>query len=435
MTKEATPISALWIKPSKSKARTPLNGVQIIHDSKIKFQDLSLGKQFGLITQPKKKAKNLDFTKNIQTLDFRSIEVPSYLDDDTTKELLTREFIGAPTFLSKNNKWTNKDFDNSKIARGALDAHFGADKTLDYYYQNFNRNSVDNKGMILLNGIAPKTIDADGSTEDGHNAFWAGSFNYKGKKYGMMGYLDGVTRDKRFKKTGDVGLVAGIDVLGHEVTHGVTENTAGLIYEGEPGALNEGFSDIFGTNVKAFTLGVNESLQPNWSWMMGGTWWPVRNMANPNHKKHPDTYKGKFWDSSIDDGGVHTNSGVLNYWYVLGVEGSGNNGPGKEHPDLLIGSQENYTNDNGFVYDVTGIGLSKMQGVAYHALTNYLQPDSDFIDARMATIKAAEDLTNPSIAQLYPGVPQLTNADVSSVIAAWDAVGVGGGLAPALPLI
>ena len=53
----------------------------------------------------------------------------------------------------------------------------------------------------------------------------------------------------------------------------------------------------------------------------------------------------------------------------------------------------------------------------------------------MATIKAAEDLTNQSIAQLYPGVPQLTNADVSSVIAAWDAVGVGGGLAPAPQLI
>jgi bacillolysin len=431
-----TPSSPIWarsIKPAETIANTPLNGQQVIKTSRILFEN---GKtRYGLVTERSIREGGDQLDENIQTLDFRNIAIPAKV----TVAQFYDNYIKAPTFLSKNNKWTNRDFGNSEIARGALDAHFGASQALSYYFEEFGRNSVDDKGMVLLNAIAPVMINAQGQLEDGHNANWNGSFEYDGINYGMMRYYDGVARTPEGAEAfGDIGLVAGIDVLGHEVTHGVTEFTADLKYEGESGALNEGFSDIFGTNVKADVQGRNIDNKPNWTWVLGEDWWPIRNMENPNQYQQPDTYGGEHWiadpltgySAENDQGGVHTNSGVLNYWYVLAVEGSGNVAPGRENPDLLVGSHEDYTNDNGYVYRVEGIGLDKMQGVAYRALDKYLKADSKFINARKATIRAARDLTREGVADRYPGVPLLSDADVSSVIAAWDAVGVGGGFGP-----
>lgn len=431
---DPSPIWALSIKPAKTIVETPLNGQQVVKTSRILFEDGK--KQYGLVTERSTRKGGIQFDENIQTLDFRDIVIPN----DISRYQFINKFIEAPTFLSKNNKWTNEDFDNSEIARGALDAHFGASRTLHYYFKELGRNSVDDKGMVLLNAIAPVMINSEGELEDGQNADWNSSFEYDGINYGLMRYYDGVARTQYNKEAyGDIGLVAGIDVLGHEVTHGVTEYTANLQYQGESGALNEGFSDIFGTNVKAEVQGRDLNNKPNWTWVMGEDWFPIRNMENPNQYRQPDTYGGEHWmadpltgySQANDWGGVHINSGVLNYWYVLAVEGSGNVGPGRENPDLLVGSREDYTNDNGYVYRVEGIGIDKMQGVAYRALDKYLKEDSKFINARRATIRAARDLTRESVANRYPGVPLLSEADVSSVIAAWDAVGVGGGFGPA----
>ena len=111
-------------------------------------------------------------------------------------------------------------------------------------------------------------------------------------------------------------------------------------------------------------------------------------------------------------------------------KGAANSDPSNETKDLLIGSHENYINDNDFNYKVKGIGFDKAQGIAYRALVNYLDKDSTFLDSREATIRAAIDLTDSSIARLYPGVPTLNHSDVDSVRDAWNAVGVGGGLSP-----
>ena len=432
---EATPIEVLSIRPARTTARTPLNGTQPLKTSLIQFNIWD--SKYGLVTENTIKRDNRRLDENIQTLDFREIVVPFFSD----KEEPSVNFIEAAPFISKDNKWTNRDFDNSEIARGALDAHFGTSRSLKYFFSEFGRNSIDDKGMILLNAISPIVIDTEGRQISGHNALWNSVFEYDGTKYGMMMYFDGVARDQASMDLyGNTGLFAGIDIVGHEVTHGITELTANLVYRSEPGALNEGFSDIFGTNIKAMVKGSNDIGEPNWTWIAGEDFLPIRNMANPNEFFHPDTYAGQYWQdtgpdpitgySENDSGGVHTNSGVINYWYALAVEGSGNAGPGKEHPDLLIGSQENYTNDNGYIYKVEGIGLEKMQGVAYRALTKYLGPKSTFADARDATIKAANDLTSEAIARRYPGVPQLSEDDVRTVISAWDAVGVGGGLRP-----
>ena len=426
---DSSPISLRGLFPAKTLADTPRNGKRLIDSSFVLLEDYE--EAFGLITSGRASSVySLPFEKNIQTLDFRDVVIPKA--DPTISRL--KGFISAPAFTSNDNQWTSADFDNDTIARGALDGHFGASQTLDYLYDNFYRNGLDDNGSTVLIGVAPKGLDEAGEVEDGHNAYYSETFNYEGEKYAMVTLLDGVARTEQFKERfGDIGLVAGIDVLAHELTHGLTHETANLAYQGESGALNESFSDIFGTNVKRIAMGTNSQGQPNWSWTLGENLFPARDMSNPNTFKQPDTYEGKFWvdpSSEKDHGGVHINSGVQNYWYALLVEGSGNNGAGLATPDLLLGSHENYTNDNGFNYNVKGIGFDKAQGVAYRALVNYLQEDSTFIDSREATIRAAIDLTDSSIANLYPGVPTLDLSDVDSVRDAWDAVGVGGGLSP-----
>ena len=434
----ATPISYISIKPAPTFANTPYNGRQRIDASLIRFSknDSKFGLATDLVSMRGEKVLN----ERIQTLDFRDIVIN---DEEFEIQNFIDGFISAPVFLSKDNRWTLKDFDNNEIALSALDAHFGASASINYFFNEFRRNSVDNKGMVLLNAVSPIVVNNEDELQSGHNAFWASSFDYDGTTYGMMAYFDGV--DRGSGSIGDVGLVAGLDVLAHEVTHGVTEYTAGLIYQAESGALSEGISDIFGVNIKASVMGVDKNKIPEWSWRIGEPNFIMRDMSNPNNYDQPDTYKGLYWYDTApdpitgytlngnDNGGVHINSGVLNYWYALAVEGSGNSGLGKESPNLLIGAHENYTNDNGYVYRVKGIGMDKMQGVVYRALAKYLEPESDFIDARSSTIKAAKDLTRLSIAKLYPGVPRLRSRDVNTIRSAWDAVGVGGGLAEKEP--
>lgn len=186
------------------------------------------------------------------------------------------------------------------------------------------------------------------------------------------------------------GPVISLDVVGHEITHGVTEYSANLAYSYESGALNESFSDIFGESIEKFATGTND-------WLMGadlGT--PFRSMSNPKDYYQPDTYKGSGWSTgSSDNGGVHTNSGVQNHWfYLLSVGGSG-------------------SNDNGNSYNFSGIGMTKAYKIAYRNLTVYLSSNSDYYDARSGAIQAARDLYGND------------SNEEAAVTNAWYAVGVG----------
>ncbi|RMF57727.1 MAG: T9SS C-terminal target domain-containing protein [Calditrichaeota bacterium] len=194
-----------------------------------------------------------------------------------------------------------------------------------------------------------------------------------------------------------------IDVVGHEITHGVTEHSANLVYSYESGALNESFSDIFGEAIENYAAGSND-------WLIGDdidiSGNGIRNMSNPNEDGDPDTYKGTYWATgSGDNGGVHTNSGVQNFWfYLLTNGGSG-------------------VNDNGFSYNVSGIGLTKAAAIAYRNLTVYLTTNSNYSDAYLGALDAATDLYGAG------------SAEYNSVSDAWDAVGVddsnaGGGSNP-----
>ena len=174
-----------------------------------------------------------------------------------------------------------------------------------------------------------------------------------------------------------MGPLTAIDICGHEMTHGVTSFTANLNYQGESGAMNEGFSDIMGIAIKFYAKPATAT------WQMGpdiGT--VIRDMSNPNAYQQPDTYNGTYWYNSTgctpsannDECGVHTNSGVINYWYyLLSHGGSG-------------------TNDIGNAFNVSALGMDTASSIAYRTLTTYLVPASQYADARFYAIQAATDL-------------------------------------------
>jgi Zn-dependent metalloprotease len=248
----------------------------------------------------------------------------------------------AIDFTDADNNWNNI---NAAKDEYATDAHWGTEMTYDYYFQKYGRNSIDNAGMAL-NSYLHYSVGY-------FNAFWDGS---------RMTYGDGSSLN------GNRPLTA-LDVCGHEITHGVTQRTSNLVYSYESGAMNEGFSDIFGTAIEAFARPTNTD------WLIGGDFYTIRNMSNPNAFNHPDTYMGTYWYSGGgDNGGVHYNSGVLNYWfYLLTVGGSG-------------------VNDHNVSYNVSGIGMDKAAAIAYRLNTVYLVSTSQYYDARILGIMAAEDL-------------------------------------------
>jgi hypothetical protein len=182
-----------------------------------------------------------------------------------------------------------------------------------------------------------------------------------------------------------------VDISSHEVTHGLTNFSARLIYQDESGALNESFSDIFGNAVEYFA-------RPNqFSWEIGedrGN--AIRDMENPLRRGSPQNYQGRrWWTGSGDNGGVHFNSGVQNYWFYLLVEG----GQG--------------VNDFGNAFNVRAIDWDTASAVAFRNLTVYLTPSSQYEDARFFAIESALDLYG-SCTTVH-----------AAVIDAWAAVGIG----------
>lgn len=199
------------------------------------------------------------------------------------------------------------------------------------------------------------------------------------------------------------------DVSAHEFTHAVDEYTANLTYRNESGALNESFSDVFGALVEFHTQPNGRDLYPGKragyaDWLLAEdsevAVAAMRDMRNPSstvtleaNAQQPSKYQGTYWYSgSEDNGGVHINSGVQNFFFYLLCEG---------------GSGDN----DGTNYNVTGIGITNAGQVAYRALTVYCTPSTDYAAARTAWLSAAADL----------------NASWTSVVqAAWAAVGVTG---------
>lgn len=229
-------------------------------------------------------------------------------------------------------------------------AHDGAGKVYDYYFNTFKRDGVDGQGGSLIS-----TVHYGSDPEDAENAAWIG-------EYSQMIYGDG---GRIFKP-----LPYGLDVIGHEFTHGVTGATAGLEYKGQSGALNESYSDVFGALIDRGNWTIGEaviksppfprpflrSLQdPN----MNGAYDPRNPLSGVGQPKSVSEYARLPLSRKGDNGGVHINSGIPNL------------------VAYLIGSK---------------IGPEKLEQIYYRTLTQYLGPDSQFSDAAQATLRSAQDL-------------------------------------------
>jgi Zn-dependent metalloprotease len=283
---------------------------------------------------------------------------------------------GIRTFTNNNTTtYSNTDITNTSatwtMSEAGLDAHWGAEMTYDYYLTQHGRNSIDGNGFRL-----DSYVHHDNNYS---NAFWDGQ---------RMTYGDGSGNNTPF---------TAIDIAGHEITHGLTSNTANLVYNAESGALNESFSDIFGISIDF----INRPGVADWE-LGDDLGFIIRDMADPNSENDPHTYFGNFWASLTggDNGGVHTNSGVQNFWFVLLTDG----GSG--------------TNDNGDSYTINQLGLTIAGQVAFRNLTVYLTPSSQYADARFYAIQSTVDL----FGGCTPEVEAVTNA--------WYAVGVGAAYVP-----
>lgn len=259
----------------------------------------------------------------------------------------------------------------------AVSAQFNSDKVNRYYQVMHKRNSLDDKGMTLINTVHIGV--------KWNNAAWNG-------RQMIYGDGDGIKYNS---------LVGGLDVAGHEMTHGVVEHTADLIYKNESGAINESLADVMGNFAQQYTTGVTEwelgedITTPNIPGDGG-----LRSMSDPASKTtsyttsghYPDTYQDRYLGTG-DNGGVHINSGINNKAAYLLTQGGTNNG-----------------------FTIKGVGRQKAEKIYYRALTLYLTSSSGFKEMREAAIYAARDL--------YPDKNGAPSAETQAVMDAYSSVGV-----------
>ncbi|MET9173932.1 M4 family metallopeptidase [Streptomyces misionensis] len=280
-------------------------------------------------------------------------------------------------FTDADNVWgTGAASSSSTDQTAAADAAYGAQETWDFYKNTFGRNGIKNNGVGAYSRVHYGNSYV--------NAFWDDSCF-------CMTYGDG---------SGNNHPLTALDVAGHEMSHGVTSNTAGLNYSGESGGLNEATSDIFGTGVEFYA---NNSTDKG-DYLIGekidinGDGTPLRYMDKPSK----DGGSADYWSSSVGNLDVHYSSGVANHFFYLLSEGSG--------AKTVNGVSYNSPTYNGST--VTGIGRDKALQIWYKALTTYFTSTTNYKSARTGTLSAASALYGSS------------SAEYKAVAAAWSAVNV-----------
>ncbi|WP_225655269.1 M4 family metallopeptidase [Streptomyces pseudogriseolus] len=291
---------------------------------------------------------------------------------------LARSTSGTGTlFTDADDTWgTGTASSSTSDQTAAVDAAYGAQITWDFYKNTFGRNGIRNDGRAAYSRVHYGSNYV--------NAFWQDSCF-------CMTYGDG---------TGNVNPLTSLDVAGHEMSHGVTANTAGLRYSGESGGLNEATSDIFGTGAEFYAANsadagdylIGEKIDIN------GDGSPLRYMDKPSK----DGASRDYWSSNLGSVDVHYSSGPANHFFFLLSEGSG-------------ARTVNGVSYNSPTYDgstVTGIGRAKALQIWYKALTTYFTSTTNYKAARTGTLSAASALYGAG------------SAEYKAVDAAWKAVNV-----------
>ncbi len=284
--------------------------------------------------------------------------------------------------LDGDNKWGNGAM-TDRVSAG-VDAAYGFATTWDYFKNNFNRKGIRGDGVGAF-GAVHYSLNYE-------NAFWNDDCF-------CMSFGDGNGTTVRPLVT--------IDIVGHEVSHGVTASTAALIYSSESGGLNEATSDILGTMIEYYA---NNAQQPP-NYVIGDQIFTtpawnkfVRTMFKPNLDRiSPDCYPSATNPSNgISLGNfkamdVHYSSGVANHFFYLLAEGAVvPDGYGAGTPANL-GPSDLVCNGN---TGLTGIGRDAAQQIWYRALTVYMTSNTDYAGARVATVNAATDLFGAGSAQV-----------------------------------
>lgn len=252
----------------------------------------------------------------------------------------TDDFTTSHIF-STNNQWNSPS---------GVSAHLNAATAYEYFRTTHSRNSINGQGGNVISVI--NVVDENNAQMD--NAFWSGQAMFYGN--GSQAFSS--------------PLAKSLDVAGHEISHGVIQNTANLEYFSESGALNESFADIFGVMIDRDDWQLGEDVVNPQVFISGA----LRDMSNPHNGRtrlgqagwQPESVSEQFFGEE-DNQGVHINSGITNRAF------------------FLIASQ---------------IGKSAAEQIYYRALTRYLTRSSRFVDLRIAVIQSANDLNNSNAASV-----------------------------------
>lgn len=348
----------------------------------------SVGRATGVLGDPKKMsaaqssgtftAEDMLRPPSIRTYDMKG-------NVQRAVNILNGVTVPAPADLGADadNEWTD----------GALsDAHIYTGYTYDYFFKRFNRRGLNDANMRMTSLVHPVRRDDYAVYGGAFSVFYANAA-YFGN--GMMVY--GVGLPANITPGGRTWnyTSAAIDIVAHELAHGVTDFTSDLIYQNESGALNEAFSDIMGTAVEFM-------FQPAGTNVMQADYLcgedavrpaGIRSLANPIAYGHPDHYSIRY-TGSADGGGVHINSSIVNHAFYLAIEGGTNRISGLA---------------------VQGVGSAnrvQIETIFYRAMTQLLPRSATFTQARAATLQAARDLYGAN------------SAAERSLVQAWTAVGV-----------
>lgn len=312
-------------------------------------------------------------------------------------EAFTLAFPGTPgrfnLFLNSLvffNSDIATDSDNFWTDGPAVDAHVYQGWTYDYFFKRFGRHGMDDREIEVDSVVHPLSrSEANRQPPDVVNSYINNAFYCCD---GLLVFGDGDGRIFNF-------LAGALDVVAHEWTHGVTDFTSELIYRDESGALNEAFSDIMGAAAEFYYQPVGNGREQA-DWLMAEDVYLaspgyLRSLSDPGSKGHPDHYtRRQFIGTDTDEGGVHFNLTIATHAFYLAVAGGRNRTSG---------------------ISVQGTGsanIQRMERVFYRAFTQLMGPNSQFSDARRATLQAASDLF---------GAGSNERAQLES---AWTAVGV-----------
>jgi thermolysin len=372
-------------------------GAELLRHSSIRKQ-ASVGTGRGVIGDTKKMSVRLQGGVYVADDPLR----PPVLLTFDMRNSLTRALnvlFGASLFVSD----LASDADNNWTDVSAVDAHALVGWTYDYYFKRHGRRGLDNRDrplVSLINAVSqqgavtlpPELLDF------AINAFWCDDCGPGA--IGVMFFGNGIPPNFTFAGYNISPLAGSLDIVAHELTHGVTSASSNLLPTNEPGALNEAFSDIMGTSAEFFFqpvgagIGQADYLIGEDSFRAPGAGLNgIRSLINPIAFGDPDHYSLRFTGPE-DDGGVHINATIPGHAFYLAIEGGRNRVSG---------------------ITVQGVGAANREQIEksfYRALAFLLPASANFSTARAATIQAARDLYGAS------------SAAASAITQAWTAVGV-----------